>query len=150
MSKKNRLIFATIWSILSLFGILFFKYNLSLFSSFLLFGFHIPRDCLYFFLGYGLYSDYPQLGMVFLLIFVAFAVIWIVALFRLTKSKLFEYIIWADCVFSLVIYVGTVILLQNFSIYMCVPIVRLLIENIILISIKLHRKKTNNNTYISI
>ncbi len=142
MSKKNRVIFATIWSLLSFIGIIFFKYNLSLFSSVLLFGFHIPRDCLYFFLGYGLYSDYPQIGMVFLLIFVVFIVIWIVALFRLTKSKLFERLIWLDCIFSLVIYVVNVILLQNFSIYMCVPIVRLLIENVILILIKLHRKKT--------
>lgn len=145
-NKHTHITFVIIWSVLSLFGMLIFPYNLSLFSTFFLLGFHIPRDCLYFFFGYGLFSDYPQLGLLFLLILGTFVVTWIIALFRLNKSKLFEYLIWIDCACSLLVYLLAVMLLENINITIYAPLARLLIENIIIIVIKLNAKKTDRNT----
>ncbi len=147
-TKNRRVIFAIVWSIFSLIGILSFRYNTSLFSILFLYGFHTPRDCLYFTVGYGLYSDYPQLGLVFLFLFIVFVVMWIIAIFRINKNKLFEHLVWFDCLFSLIIYASSIILLKNANFTVYVLLVRILIENIIIIAIKIRRAVRIKRTHI--
>lgn len=73
-------------------------------------GFHVPQDAIYYFSLFGLFTDHPEIGGVFLLLGAAFLVLWIVSLVRLKRSRMFAYLILSDRIIALLMFLGVVIL----------------------------------------
>ena len=96
----KRKIFLVSWSILSFIGIFFQKFSSS-FIGFFLLGFHTPRDSIFYFMIYGLFSQHAEMALVSIPILIIFLIFWIIALIKSAKSFLFEYLIVIDNFISL-------------------------------------------------
>ena len=115
--SKRRVLFIFVWTALSIIGILMPDLH-STYLGFFLLGFHTPRDSVFFLKLYALFSPYPKLAILSIIFFVIFISLWIFALVRIKRSFLFENLIVADAIFSLVrMSATTLILKENFEGY---------------------------------
>lgn len=148
--NSKRLIFAIIWSLLSVIGIIgFFKCSgLTAIILYYFTGFHIPQNAIYFLVLFGAFSNHPEIAILCIVAFLVFIIFWLVSLIKLKNSKMFEKLIIFDRVASLLILV-LVVLIQNNQFtgwYMfIVPVV----ENLIIMLYLLGKRKEHKGTVLT-
>lgn len=140
--KSKRLIFAIIWSLLSVIGIISF-FKCSGVTAIILYcftGFHIPQNAMYYFMLFGSFSNYPEIAILFIVVFLVFVAFWLIALIKFKHSKMFEKLIIVDRVVSLLILV-LVVLIQNNQFTGWYLFIAPVVENLIIFFYLLWKKK---------
>ena len=144
---NKRLIFALVWSALSVLGFLIYVSMTDYYMVGYFLGFDFIKDSLKWSIFFGAFSDYPQLMLIFLILEMVFINLWIVSLIRINKSSLFEWLIVVDNAISLITYsVLAIIQLDDFVFWY--RLIGILIESIvvILLLILFFKKKAQRNT----
>lgn len=147
-SFNKRLIFALLWSLASVLGFIMY-YSLSNATLGYFLGFHFIKDALTWGLTLGLYSDYPELMILFLILGIVFVGLWILSLFRINKNFLFEYLIVVDNAISLFVY-SIFAIIQRGDFALEKLLVGIVIENIIVITFFIYfinsKRKTSDSS----
>lgn len=101
--KRTRISFAVWWSVFTVMGICLHFSNVPFGVHVLgsLLGFHIPTCTLYYTVLFGYYMDKAEWCLLWWLILAVFVVLWIVALVRINRSGMFEYLILGDRITAL-------------------------------------------------
>ena len=131
--KKARIIFAIIWSVISVLGIILWNFTPSHLVYFL-FGFHTPNTTLVLLDMWAMYYNYPVLSLFMLLVLISFIILWIVAIVRINKSKLFLCLIFIDRLLSLMLLGGAATVIRNDFVGWTF-LIGLFVENLIMIII---------------
>ena len=113
--ENRRLFIAILWSVLTVLGVAAWFYSISMpepvyLVVYILTGFHIPQNALDGMMIFGLFSEHPQMVIVCMLVLLAFVVLWVISLIKLNSSKMFEKLILADRVGSLLMLCMTAII----------------------------------------
>lgn len=96
--KRTRISFAVWWSVFTVIGV-FIHFSNAPFGVHVLgslLGFHVPQCSLYYAVLFGYFMDRAEWCLLWLLILAAFVILWIVALVRIKRSGVFEYLILGD------------------------------------------------------
>lgn len=146
--KNKRLIFAILWSVLSIVGVMLYKEIMDAYC-YLLFGFHTPVFSVYIAIMTGWFSDVPETFIIYFIFGLLFIITWIISLIRINKSHLFEYMILVDRIITLLMFVIFAVL--NFSEFVgwgifSILAVEILIITGIIIAVKTKRKRLKNIT----
>lgn len=146
--KNKRLLFAILWSVLSIVGVALFVKITEPYWYFL-FGFHTPVFSKYLFIMTGNFSDATELLIVYVLIGLLFFIPWIISLIRINKSHLFERLILVDRIIMLLMFVLYAVF--NFNdfcgwSFIIIPTVEIVIIVGIIIAVKLKRKNLKSIT----
>ena len=109
--KRTRISFAVWWSVFTIIGVCLHFSNVPFGVHVLgsLLGFHIPTCTLYYTVLFGYYMDKAEWCLLWWLILAVFVVLWIVALVRINRSGMFEYLILGDRITTLGILIITTI-----------------------------------------
>lgn len=101
--KRTRISFAVWWSVFTVMGVCLHFSNVPFGVHVLgsLLGFHVPQCSLYYTVLFGYYMDKAEWCLLWWLILAVFAVLWIVALVRINRSGMFEYLIIGDRITAL-------------------------------------------------
>ena len=101
--KRTRISFAVWWSVFTVMGICLHFSNVSFGVHVLgsLLGFHVPQCSLYYTVLFGYFMDRAEWCLLWFLILAVFLVLWIVALVRINRSGMFEYLILGDRITAL-------------------------------------------------
>lgn len=113
--ENRRLLIAIVWSVLTVLGVVAWFYSTEMpepiyWAVYILTGFHIPQNTLDGIMIFGLFSEYPQMVIVCMLVLLAFVVLWAISLIKLNSSKMFEKLVLADRVGSLLMLCMTAII----------------------------------------
>lgn len=96
--KRTRISFAVWWSVFTVIGVCIYfcsdSFGLRILGSLL--GFHVPQCSLYYAVLFGYFMDQAEWCLLWLLILAVFVILWIVALVRIKRSGVFEYLILGD------------------------------------------------------
>ncbi len=146
--KNKRLIFALLWSVLSIAGIILYQGIMEPYWYFL-FGFHTPVFSIYIAVMTGWFSSQPETILIYLIIGLLFFIAWVISLIRINKSQLFEYLILVDRIVTLLMFLIFAVL--NFPEFVgwgsvVVLMVEILIITAIIIAVKLKRRSLKNIT----
>ena len=140
--KNKRLLFATLWSVLSIVGVALYVKIMEPYWYFL-FGFHTPIFSVYITILTGWFSNLPETFFIYLIIGLIFLVTWVIALIRINKSRLFERLILVDRIITLLMFVLYAAFNYNdFSgwNFIIIPAVEIAIMAGIIVATKLKRK----------
>lgn len=101
--KRTRISFAVWWSVFTVIGVCLHFSNVPFGVHVLgsLLGFHIPTCTSYYTVLFGYYMDKAEWCLLWWLILAVFVVLWIVALVRINRSGMFEYLILGDRITAL-------------------------------------------------
>ena len=101
--KRTRISFAVWWSVFTVIGVCLHFSNVPFGVHVLgsLLGFHIPTCTPYYTVLFGYYMDKAEWCLLWWLILAVFVVLWIVALVRINRSGMFEYLILGDRITAL-------------------------------------------------
>ena len=101
--KRTRISFAVWWSVFTVMGICLHFSNVPFGVHVLgsLLGFHVPQCSLYYAVLFGYFMDRAEWCLLWFLILAVFLVLWIVALVRINRSGMFEYLILGDRITAL-------------------------------------------------
>ncbi len=101
--KRTRISFAVWWSVFTVMGICLHFSNVPFGVHVLgsLLGFHVPQCSLYYTVLFGYFMDRAEWCLLWFLILAVFLVLWIVALVRIDRSGMFEYLILGDRITAL-------------------------------------------------
>lgn len=146
--KNKRLIFALLWSVLSIAGIILYKELMEPYWYFL-FGFHTPVFSIYIAIMTGWFSSRPEMILIYLIIGLLFFIAWVISLIRINKSHLFEYLILADRIVTLLMFL--IFAALNYSDFVgwwivTILMVEILIITTIIIVVKFKIKSLKNIT----
>ena len=129
---KKRL-FAIIWSILSLVGILLWNISPS-YLAYFFFGFHTPNTALLLFGVLSIYHNHLMLALFILLVLLVFIFFWIISIIQIKKNQLFFYMILVDRLMALVLWIiGAIIIKNEFTGWPL--LISLGIENFVIITV---------------
>lgn len=96
--KWTRISFAVWWSVFTVIGVCIYfcsdSFGLRILGSLL--GFHVPQCSLYYAVLFGYFMDRAEWCLLWFLILAVFLVLWIVALIRIHRSGMFDYLILGD------------------------------------------------------
>ncbi len=96
--KWTRISFAVWWSVFTVIGVCIYfcsdSFGLRILGSLL--GFHVPQCSLYYAVLFGYFMDRAEWCLLWFLILAVFLVLWIVALVRIKRSGMFDYLILGD------------------------------------------------------
>ena len=110
--KRTRISFAVWWSVFTAIGICIYfcsdSFGLRILGSLL--GFHVPQCSLYYAVLFGYFMDRAEWCLLWWLILAVFLVLWIVALVRINRSGMFEYLILGDRITALGMLILTTII----------------------------------------
>ncbi len=109
--KTARISFAVWWSVFTVIGVCIHFSDVSFGIHVLgsLLGFHIPTCTPYYTVLFGYFMDRAEWCLLWWLILAVFVVLWIVALVRINRSGMFEYLILGDRITTLGILIITTI-----------------------------------------
>ena len=109
--KRTRISFAVWWSVFTVIGVCLHFSNVPFGVHVLgsLLGFHIPTCTSYYTVLFGYFMDKAEWCLLWWLILAVFVVLWIVALVRINRSGMFEYLILGDRITTLGILIITTI-----------------------------------------
>ena len=109
--KRTRISFAVWWSVFTVIGVCLHFSNVPFGVHVLgsLLGFHVPQCSLYYTVLFGYFMDKAEWCLLWWLILAVFVVLWIVALVRINRSGMFEYLILGDRITTLGILIITTI-----------------------------------------
>ena len=109
--KTARISFAVWWSVFTVIGVCIHVSDVSVGILVLgsLLGFHIPTCTPYYTVLFGYFMDRAEWCLLWWLILAVFVVLWIVALVRINRSGMFEYLILGDRITTLGILIITTI-----------------------------------------
>ena len=101
--KRTRISFAVWWSVFTVMGVCLHFSNVPFGVHVLgsLLGFHVPQCSLYYTVLFGYFMDRAEWCLLWFLILAVFLVLWIVALVRINRSGMFEYLILGDRITAL-------------------------------------------------
>ena len=101
--KRTRISFAVWWSVFTVMGVCLHFSNVPFGVHVLgsLLGFHVPQCSLYYAVLFGYFMDRAEWCLLWFLILAVFLVLWIVALVRINRSGMFEYLILGDRITAL-------------------------------------------------
>ena len=101
--KTARISFAVWWSVFTVIGVCIHFSNVPFGVHVLgsLLGFHIPTCTPYYTVLFGYFMDRAEWCLLWWLILAVFVVLWIVALVRINRSGMFEYLILGDRITAL-------------------------------------------------
>ena len=101
--KTARISFAVWWSVFTVIGVCIHFSDVSFGIHVLgsLLGFHIPTCTPYYTVLFGYFMDRAEWCLLWWLILAVFVVLWIVALVRINRSGMFEYLILGDRITAL-------------------------------------------------
>ena len=101
--KRTRISFAVWWSVFTVMGVCLHFSNVPFGVHVLgsLLGFHVPQCSLYYTVLFGYFMDQAEWCLLWFLILAVFLVLWIVALVRINRSGMFEYLILGDRITAL-------------------------------------------------
>ena len=101
--KRTRISFAVWWSVFTVIGVCLHFSNVPFGVHVLgsLLGFHVPQCSLYYTVLFGYFMDKAEWCLLWWLILAVFLVLWIVALVRINRSGMFEYLILGDRITAL-------------------------------------------------
>ena len=101
--KRTRISFAVLWSVFTVMGVCLHFSNVPFGVHVLgsLLGFHVPQCSLYYAVLFGYFMDRAEWCLLWFLILAVFLVLWIVALVRINRSGMFEYLILGDRITAL-------------------------------------------------
>lgn len=101
--KRTRISFAVWWSVFTVIGVCLHFSNVPFGVHVLgsLLGFHVPQCSLYYAVLFGYFMDRAEWCLLWFLILAVFLVLWIVALVRINRSGMFEYLILGDRITAL-------------------------------------------------
>ena len=109
--KRTRISFAVWWSVFTVIGVCIYfcsdSFGLRILGSLL--GFHVPQCSLYYAVLFGYFMDRAEWCLLWFLILAVFLVLWIVALVRINRSGMFEYLILGDRITALGMLILTTI-----------------------------------------
>lgn len=110
--KRTRISFAVWWSVFTVIGVCLHFSNVPFGVHVLgsLLGFHIPTCTPYYTVLFGYYMDKAEWCLLWWLILAVFLVLWIVALVRIKRSGMFEYLILGDRITALGMLILTTIM----------------------------------------
>ncbi len=110
--KLARISFAVWWSVFTVIGVCIYfcsdSFGLRILGSLL--GFHVPQCSLYYAVLFGYFMDRAEWCLLWFLILAVFLVLWIVALVRIKRSGMFEYLILGDRITALGMLILTTIM----------------------------------------
>ena len=110
--KRTRISFAVWWSVFTVIGVCIYfcsdSFGLRILGSLL--GFHVPQCSLYYAVLFGYFMDRAEWCLLWFLILAVFLVLWIVALVRIKRSGMFEYLILGDRITALGMLILTTIM----------------------------------------
>ena len=110
--KLARISFAVWWSVFTVIGVCMYfcsdSFGLRILGSLL--GFHVPQCSLYYAVLFGYFMDRAEWCLLWFLILAVFLVLWIVALVRIKRSGMFEYLILGDRITALGMLILTTIM----------------------------------------
>ena len=110
--KWTRISFAVWWSVFTVIGVCIYfcsdSFGLRILGSLL--GFHVPQCSLYYAVLFGYFMDRAEWCLLWFLILAVFLVLWIVALVRIKRSGMFEYLILGDRITALGMLILTTIM----------------------------------------
>ncbi len=110
--KLARISFAVWWSVFTVIGVCIYFcsdfFGLRILGSLL--GFHVPQCSLYYAVLFGYFMDRAEWCLLWFLILAVFLVLWIVALVRIKRSGMFEYLILGDRITALGMLILTTIM----------------------------------------
>lgn len=110
--KRTRISFAVWWSVFTVIGVCMYfcsdSFGLRILGSLL--GFHVPQCSLYYAVLFGYFMDRAEWCLLWFLILAVFLVLWIVALVRIKRSGMFEYLILGDRITALGMLILTTIM----------------------------------------
>lgn len=110
--KRTRISFAVWWSVITVIGVCIYfcsdSFGLRILGSLL--GFHVPQCSLYYAVLFGYFMDRAEWCLLWFLILAVFLVLWIVALVRIKRSGMFEYLILGDRITALGMLILTTIM----------------------------------------
>ncbi|MBE6810995.1 MAG: hypothetical protein E7521_08075 [Ruminococcaceae bacterium] len=140
--KNKRLLFATLWSVFSIVGVVLYGVVMVPYWYFL-FGFHTPVFSIYIAIMTGWFSNLPETFFIYLIIGLIFLVTWVIALIRINKSYLFERLILVDRIITILMFALYAIF--NFNdfcgwSFIIIPAVEIAIMAGIIVATKLKRK----------
>ncbi len=140
--KNKRLLFAILWSIFSIVGVVLYGGVMVPYWYFL-FGFHTPVFSIYIAIMTGWFSNIPETFFIYLIIGLLFLVAWVISLIRINKSHLFERLILVDRIITILMFVLYAIF--NFNdfcgwSFIIIPAVEIVIMAGIIIAVKLKKK----------
>lgn len=146
--KNKRLIFAILWSVLSIVGVALYVKIMEPYWYFL-FGFHTPIFSIYITILTGWFSNLPETFFIYLIIGLLFLIAWVISLIRINKSRLFERLILVDRIITLLMFALYAIF--NFNdfcgwSFIIIPAVEIVIIVCIIILVKLKRKSLKSIT----
>ena len=109
--KRTRISFAVWWSVFTVIGVCIHFSDVSFGIHVLgsLLGFHIPTCTAYCTVLFGYFMDRAEWCLLWWLLLAVFVVLWIVALVRINRSGMFEYLILGDRITTLGILIITTI-----------------------------------------
>ena len=141
--KNKRLLFAILWSVMSIVGVALYVKIMEPYWYFL-FGFHTPIFSIYIAIMTGWFSNQPETFLIYLFIGLLFFIAWVISLMRINKSHLFEYMILVDRIIILLMFALYAVF--NFNdfcgwSFIIIPAVEIVIIVAIIIAFKLKRKK---------
>lgn len=100
------------WSVFTVIGVCIYfcsdSFGLRILGSLL--GFHVPQCSLYYAVLFGYFMDRAEWCLLWFLILAVFLVLWIVALVRIKRSGMFEYLILGDRITALGMLILTTIM----------------------------------------
>lgn len=146
--KTKRLMFAILWSVLSIVGVALYAKILEPYWYFL-FGFHTPVFSMYIAIMTGWFSDVPETFIIYFIIGLLFIIPWVLSLIRINRSHLFEYVILIDRIITLLMFLIFAVL--NFPDFVGWGMVAVLAAEIliitgVIIAVKLKRKSLKGIT----
>lgn len=110
--KRTRISFDVWWSVFTVIGVCMYfcsdSFGLRILGSLL--GFHVPQCSLYYAVLFGYFMDRAEWCLLWFLILAVFLVLWIVALVRIKRSGMFEYLILGDRITALGMLILTTIM----------------------------------------